>query len=48
MVIGSKHWTIRDEEEDVIHQELLGMGGYGEVHKVSVQRLLANLLSCFT
>lgn len=36
MAIESKHWTIRDEEENLIHQELLGRGGYGEVHKVSI------------
>jgi len=25
--------TIRENEKDVVHQELLGEGGYGEVHK---------------
>ena len=28
-------WTIREHEQDVVHQEKLGQGGYGEVHKVS-------------
>lgn len=26
--------TIRENERNVVHQELLGEGGYGEVHKV--------------
>ncbi len=29
----TKHWTIRDEE-DFVHEEILGRGGFGEVHKV--------------
>jgi len=27
-------WTLRENEQNVIHQGLLGSGGYGEVHKV--------------
>ena len=37
MAIESKHWTIPDEEENLIHEELLDKGGYGEVHKISIQ-----------
>lgn len=33
--MDTKHWTIRDDEKDIVYQELLGEGGYGEVHKVS-------------
>ena len=28
------HWTLRDGEAGIAHQELLGTGGYGEVHQV--------------
>ena len=46
MAIESKHWTILDKEENLIHQGLLGSGGYGEVHKVSKHlKLLANFIS---
>lgn len=30
----SSHWTIRVDDLDVLHIELLGHGGFGEVHKV--------------
>jgi len=30
----AKHWTIRGEEIDILYQESLGKGGFGEVHKV--------------
>jgi len=45
MAIESKHWTIREEEDNITHEGLLGQGGYGEVHKVSLQRSLANFMS---
>jgi len=32
--VTAKHWTIRDDEETVIHDSLIGRGGFGEVHKV--------------
>jgi len=44
MAIESKHWTIREEEENIMHKALLGRGGYGEVHKVNLQRSLANFM----
>ena len=28
------HWTTRYDELEISHDELLGQGGYGEVHKV--------------
>jgi hypothetical protein len=40
-----KHWTIGEEEENITHEALLGKGGYGEVHKVNLQRSLANFIS---
>jgi hypothetical protein len=27
-------WTVRDDETNVVHEKLLGEGGYGEVHQV--------------
>src|SRR5277367_1789996 len=35
--MGSRHWTLRDEEVNVLHQRFLGEGGYGEVHQVSLR-----------
>lgn len=32
---SQKHWTIREQETDVLHGKLLGKGGFGEVHEVS-------------
>lgn len=32
-----KHWTVLESEDNVVHQEELGRGGYGEVHKVTIQ-----------
>ena len=30
-----KHWTVQDDEDGaVVHDSLLGRGGFGEVHKV--------------
>lgn len=29
-----KHWTIRDDETDLSHRRLLGIGGFGEVHEL--------------
>jgi hypothetical protein len=34
--MSAKHWTVRDNEENIIHLELIGKGGFGEVHKVTV------------
>jgi hypothetical protein len=42
-----KHWTIRDEEEDIVHHELIGRGGYGEVHKVSCVMTSADTLKLY-
>jgi hypothetical protein len=36
IVFMELEWTIRENEQNVVHQELLGEGGYGEVHKVSL------------
>jgi hypothetical protein len=36
----SRHWTIRDHEEDVVHEEQIGSGGFGEVHKVRFQTFI--------
>lgn len=34
-VIMDREWMVREDETTVVHEELLGEGGYGEVHKVS-------------
>jgi hypothetical protein len=33
-----KHWTLQDEEDEDIfkHEDLIGAGGYGEVHRVMI------------
>lgn len=33
-------WTVRRDEKDICHRELLGYGGYGQVHKVSASFLV--------
>lgn len=33
-LVDSKHWTVRKNEESIVHEELLGKGGFGEVHRV--------------
>jgi hypothetical protein len=32
--MATKHWVIRDNEENVVHETAIGAGGYGEVHRV--------------
>jgi hypothetical protein len=36
--IPQKHWTVCDDEDekDISHEELIGEGGYGEVHRVQL------------
>jgi len=34
VALNHKHWTIRDEETELSHRRLLGIGGFGEVHEV--------------
>jgi serine/threonine protein kinase len=31
----AKHWSVRNNEHDVVHDGKIGSGGFGEVHKVS-------------
>jgi hypothetical protein len=38
----------RDDEGHITHIELLGAGGYGEVHKVSGSKREANVCRCGT
>jgi hypothetical protein len=33
----AKHWSVRNNEHDVVHDGKIGSGGFGEVHKVSSQ-----------
>ena len=30
----TRHWTVREEEQGISHQRLIGKGGFGEVHEV--------------
>ena len=30
-----REWILREDETTLVHQEVLGEGGYGDVHKVS-------------
>jgi hypothetical protein len=30
------HWTIGDHEDNVVYEEKIGSGGFGEVHKVQL------------
>ena len=40
-------WTIREHEQNVVHQELVGEGGYGQVHKVRfIRNTFANGVRC--
>jgi hypothetical protein len=32
-------WTVRRDEENICHRQLLGEGGYGQVHQVSASFL---------
>ena len=41
-----RHWTIREEETGIVHLELLGEGGFGEVHEV--RRFCLSLADCET
>jgi len=31
----AQHWTLREDENGAQNQQLLGEGGYGEVHRAS-------------
>jgi hypothetical protein len=37
------HITTKDDEEGVVHVERLGVGGFGEVHKVFSRRCAMSL-----
>lgn len=44
--MNTKHWTVREDEENIYHETLLGQGGFGEVHKVN-RSTLTQLIQMF-
>ena len=47
--MSSDDWMIRHDEEGVVHEAKLGVGGFGEVHKVcSPQSCLVLIANIYT
>jgi serine/threonine protein kinase len=40
--MATKHWVVRDDEDSVVHEDLIGAGGYGKVHRVRSMILIAD------